>query len=166
MRIAFDLDDTLIPSHPDLFAVERPRGLLGRLFAAEHFRHGTGELLGALARHGCDLWVYTTSLRSPRYIRALFRCYGVRLGGAINSETHWAWLRRQPPSHHCSKYPPAFGIDLLVDDSAGVWQEGQQFRFNVLRVAPSDGDWAARVLAEVNRGRAAPVVLAPPGDAR
>src|SRR6266540_1663491 len=98
MRIAFDLDDTLIPSRPDLFAVEKPRGLLGRLFAQEHLRHGTAD------------------------------------------------LRR------CSKYPPAFGIDLLVDDSEGVWLEGQQFRFNVVHVLPSDVAWAEKVLAAV-KGR-------------
>jgi hypothetical protein len=151
MRIAFDLDDTLIPSRPDSFAVEKPRGLLGRLFAQEHLRHGTAELFRCLARQGCDLWVYTTSLRSPRSIRALFRWYGVRLGGAINQEVHWDWLRRQPDALRCSKYPPAFGIDLLVDDSEGVWLEGQQFRFNVVHVLPADVAWAEKVLAAVNR---------------
>jgi hypothetical protein len=153
MRIAFDLDDTMIPSHSELFAVEKPRGLLGRLFAQEHLRHGTAELLRSLTRQGCDLWVYTTSLRSPRAIRALFRWYGVRLGGAINQEVHWDWLRRQPDDlRRCSKYPPAFGIDLLVDDSEGVWLEGQQYRFQVVHVLPSDVAWTEKVLAAV-KGR-------------
>jgi hypothetical protein len=65
MRIAFDLDDTLIPSHPLAFAVERPRGFLGRLFATEHLRHGAIDLLHALRRRDCDVWVSTTSLRRP-----------------------------------------------------------------------------------------------------
>jgi hypothetical protein len=162
MRIAFDLDDTLIPSDPSVFAVERPRGLFGRLFAAEHLRHGAIDLLHALRRHGCDVWVYTTSLRRPGYISRLFRCYGVRLGGAINQETHWAWLKRQPSQHHCSKYPPAFGIDLLVDDSEGVLMEGRQFRFDVVHVLPSDADWTHKVVAAVNRRMTLPLVLQAP----
>src|SRR5260370_42028585 len=124
MRIAFDLDDTLIPSRAEAFAVERPRGFLGRLLAAEHLRQGTTDLLHSLRRHRCELWVYTTSLRTPGYIRRLFRCYGVRLGGAINQDLHWRWLERQPPEYRCSKYPPAFGIDLLGDDSQGVLMGG------------------------------------------
>ena len=45
----------------------------------------------------------------------------------------------------CSKYPPAFGIDLLVDDSAGVEIEGRRFGFSVVRVAPDDVDWVVKV---------------------
>jgi hypothetical protein len=163
MRIAFDLDDTLIPGCPDLFPVERPLHFLGRLFAQEPLRQGTAELMRSLVRHGCEVWVYTTSLRRPRYIRSLFRCYGIRLGGAINANLHWTWLQRQPSSLRCSKYPPAFGIDLLVDDSEGVWMEGQQFRFRVVHVLPSDADWQAKVLAEVNRDRTEPIVLSAQG---
>ena len=159
MRIAFDLDDTLIPSHPDLFPVERPRRFLGRLFASEWLRHGAIDLMYTLMRHRCDLWVYTTSLRSPRYIKNLFRCYGVRLGGAINQNVHWEWLERQPPAHRCSKYPPAFGIDLLIDDSEGVCMEGQQFRFRVLHVRPDDPNWVQAVVTEVNKTLSSPLVF-------
>src|SRR5262245_33690963 len=159
MRIAFDLDDTLIPSTRDLFPVERPRGYLGRLFAAEGLRFGTRGLLDVLARARFDLWVYTSSLRAPHYIRRLFRCYGIRLGGAINSDGHWRWLEQQPPARRCSKYPPAFGIDLLIDDSEGVWMEGQTHGFKVLRLRPDDADWTRTVLSEVNTHFATALVL-------
>jgi hypothetical protein len=159
MRIAFDLDDTLIPSSPDLFPVERPRGILGRLFAPEALRRGAPALMQALVSHHCDVWVYTTSSRSQRYIKALFRWYGIRLGGAINQDIHWEWLKRQQPAGRCSKYPPAFGIDLLIDDSEGVRMEGQQFGFRVVRVRPDDPDWVQAVVAEVNRS--VPSLLVP-----
>jgi hypothetical protein len=55
---------------------------------------------------------------------------------------------RQGPS----KYPPAFGIDLHVDDSEGVAEEGRRHRFAVVVVSPRDPDWAARVLAAVGGG--------------
>ena len=151
MRIAFDLDDTLIPSTPDRFPVERPRSWLGRLFASESLRLGAPALLRGLAMRGCELWVYTTSLRQPRYIRRLFRWYGVRLGGAINQEVHHEWYRRQTGSLRCSKYPPAFGISLLVDDLEGVREEGEQFNFRVLVVRPDDLNWAEKVTAAVGK---------------
>jgi hypothetical protein len=49
-----------------------------------------------------------------------------------------------------SKYPPAFGIHLHVDDSVGVAMEGQDHQFAVVVVSPEDPDWAARVLAAVD----------------
>ena len=48
MRIAFDIDDTLIPSSRDMFAVEEPSGLFRRWLARERFRVGAGRLLRAL----------------------------------------------------------------------------------------------------------------------
>ena len=50
-----------------------------------------------------------------------------------------------------SKYPPAFGIDLHVDDSEGVAEEGKLHRFEVVVVSPYDEDWVARVLKAIQR---------------
>jgi hypothetical protein len=150
MRIAFDLDDTLIPSRHDLFAVERPKGFLGRLFAPELLRAGTSDLLRVLAAKGCDLCVYTTSLRSPGHIRRLFHCYGAWLREIVNGDRHWKWLERQDVRYRCSKYPPAFGIDLLVDDSEGVQMEAKQFGFRMVLVRPEDDDWAEIVLRAID----------------
>jgi hypothetical protein len=49
-----------------------------------------------------------------------------------------------------SKFPPAFGIDLHIDDSAGVAMEGADHRFPVLVIAPQDSGWVERVLTEVD----------------
>src|SRR5262245_38810912 len=128
MRIAFDLDDTLIPCGHS-FPVERPT-LLARLFGAEPLRLGAVELLKELRQRGDEVWVYTTSLRSPWTVRCQFFAYGVRLGGVVNSDRHVHQLSRGWPNHRdVSKYPPAFGIHLLVDDLEGVALEGRRFGF-------------------------------------
>jgi hypothetical protein len=151
MRIAFDLDDTLIPCAHD-FPVEKPT-LRARLLSAEPLRRGAVALLRELRVGGCELWVYTTSLRNPFAVRLQFWAYGIRLRGVVNHDRHVRHLRgRYPDPRECSKYPPAFGVDLLVDDSEGVRLEGQRYRFRVLWVHPRDADWAAKVRAEV-RGR-------------
>jgi hypothetical protein len=73
------------------------------------------------------------------------------LGGVVNQHLHERIVGRQGPS----KYPPAFGIDLHVDDSAGVWEEGQRHHFSVVVVSPEDPDWASQVLeAALRRLRA------------
>lgn len=158
MRIAFDLDDTLIPTYPDSFPVEEPRSWWGKWLAKEPFRLGSRALLQALSRR-CELWVYTSSLRSPFYIHLLFRCYGARLTRAINYEVHCQWLRKQPRHLHCSKYPPEYGIDLLIDDSEGVKMEGDRLGFRVLHLRPDEENWTGRILEEVNTRLSVPIVL-------
>jgi len=152
MRIAFDLDDTLIPcSFP--FPVERPT-FTARLLGAEPLRRGAVALLKQLRRQGCEVWVYTTSQRRPFSVRLQFWAYGARLGGVVNSDCHVRRLSNGwPDSRSVSKYPPAFGIDLLVDDLEGVILEGKRFGFSVLRVDPQDEGWADLVRAAVERRR-------------
>ena len=45
----------------------------------------------------------------------------------------------------CTKHPPSFGIDLLIDDSEGVRIEGERHDFRVLVVAPEDVQWTEKV---------------------
>ena len=153
VRVAFDLDGTLIPVGRQ-FQTEPPaRRVLGVL-ANERLRAGAGSLLRELVAEGHEVWVYTTSLRPEWQIRLLFRAYGVRLSGVVNQGVHDEW-HGQGGGMSPSKFPPAFGIDLLVDDSCGVAAEGQEHGFHVLVVSPSDESWAneVRTACRGNGGR-------------
>jgi hypothetical protein len=149
MRIAFDIDNTLIPQR-DEFPVEPsvPFPLL-RIWFRESLREGTRRLLRELRARGCDIWLYTTSGRESSYLRSWFLLLGVPLGGVVNYHRHEA-LMRAGRCPNCSKYPPAFGIDLLVDDSDGVVLEGRQHGFDVLLINPEDQNWEDRVLAAID----------------
>jgi hypothetical protein len=152
VRISFDVDDTLVcaPSVP----TEEVVPWWWRWRYPEPLRRGTRDLMRELLRRKCQLWIYTTSYRSPRYLRGWFWSFGVPIYGVVNQHRHDHVVRsggygRYPPS----KYPPAFGIDLHVDDSEGVAEEGRQFKFRVVVVSPGDPDWASKVLAAVDRRR-------------
>jgi hypothetical protein len=150
MRIAFDLDQTQIP-YGDEFAVERPPRFLAPFFK-EPLRQGAVPLLRQLQAGGCDLWIYTTSARSPSYLRLWLLLLGIRLGGVVNCYRHDRESRSQPYRFApCVKYPPAFGIDLLVDDSVAVANEGRRYGFEVLCIDPADSDWVETVLGMVRR---------------
>lgn len=64
----------------------------------------------------------------------------------VNQDAHDRHLRRSPQDRPPSKNPAAFGIGLHVDDSDGVWMEGEQHGFQVVVVTPDDRDWTAKVL--------------------
>jgi hypothetical protein len=143
VRISFDVDDTLVcdPSVPVELFVPRWK----RLWYPERLRQGTRDLMRALLDRRHEIWIYTTSYRSPFYVRGWFRSFRIPISSVVNQDRHERIIGRRGPS----KYPPAFGINLHVDDSAGVAEEGRRHGFDVVVVAPGDLDWAARVLEEV-----------------
>lgn len=145
MRIAFDLDDTLLPTGAR-FATEAPDGpWIFRPFAPERMRVGAGALLRELRAQGHRLWVYTSSARTPATIHLLFLASGVRLEGVVNLDRHEAMVQRL--GHRRLKCPRAFGIDVLVDDSVAVAREAERHGDRVLRVAPDDPAWAEPIRA-------------------
>lgn len=150
LRIAFDLDGTLVPDGRRLEpGLERPSIPVQWIFR-ERLRAGTPALLRDLHREGHELWIYTTSLRSETYIRWWFRMAGAPIRGVVNHDRHrWrisALGLGRPPSKH----PPSFGIDLLIDDSAGVAAEGREHGFHVVEIDPRDADWASNVRVAVS----------------
>lgn len=147
MRISFDVDDTLVCG-PGV-TTEQHVAHWRRWRYREPIRLGTKSLMAELIRRDCQLWIYTTSYRSPRYLRGWFRSFGVPISGVVNQDRHERVVGRRGPS----KYPPAFGIDLHVDDSEGVGLEGRRHGFAVVVVSPDDPEWAARVLAAVDARR-------------
>jgi hypothetical protein len=131
MKIAFDLDGTLVPRPGSSMRVER-LGLFSKTISREEIRAGTPPLLNGLRKRGHEVWLYTTSFRSPARLRMWFASFGVRLEGIVNQARHQRVLSDRNIT--CSKYPPAFGVDLLVDDAEGVVLEGQRLGFSVLRI--------------------------------
>lgn len=144
LNVSFDIDDTLVcgadtPSEPFVPFWARRR-------YPEPVRAGTRALLKALIERRCRLWVYTSSRRPPRYLRGWFRSAGIALAGAVNLCEHEQVIGCRGPS----KLPPAFGIDLHVDDSPGVQIEGIEHGFRVVHVAPHERDWTIKVLRAVD----------------
>jgi hypothetical protein len=154
MRISFDVDDTLV-LHGLNTPQERGRfpAFIHRWFG-EPLRRGTCSLVNELRQRGCSIWIYTTSGRTPFNIRLWMFLHGIRVDGVINDERHRRELAGRKFSRPPSKYPPAFGIDLHVDDSEGVLMEGQEHGFRVVIVSPNDEHWTDKVLEAVSHGLA------------
>lgn len=151
LRISFDLDDTLtshcrkVPMESGWFPDFVHRWL------GEPLRDGTTRLIRELRRRGCSIWIYTSSGRSPFHIRRWLLLHGIRVDGIVNSSLHYLASRKHRLPLTPSKFPPAFGIDLHVDDSEGVRMEGEKLGFRVLVIDPYDTHWVEKVLAAVTR---------------
>jgi hypothetical protein len=155
IRISFDVDDTLA-CQPHHAAAEHSRlPAMVHRWLGEPLRTGTRRLTRELRRQGCSIWVYTSSGRTPSYIRRWLLLYGVHVDGIVNSVRHSHALTVHGFANAPSKFPPAFGIDLHVDDSEGVRIEGNDYGFRVVVVRPDDENWAQRVIDAVAEIRGA-----------
>jgi hypothetical protein len=148
MRIAFDLDGTLIRCGYDFPTISRLPNSVANFCGLEPIREGSIELMQFFQQQGEEVWIYTTSYRSTACIRFLFLLHGIKLKGVVNQVVHDKQLKRLPNVPRCSKYPPAFDIDLLIDDQKGVLLEAQKHGFKVFWVKPHDKNWAEQVKAE------------------
>jgi len=141
MRIAFDLDNTLIRNVYH-FPLEKPtRRFWAKLLRFEPLRQGIIEIVNFYRQYNCEIWVYTTSFRSSFYIRQIFWLYGIRLDGVVNQAIH-----NQKVNIRVTKYPPQFGIDVLIDDSEGVAMEGKKHHFEVIVIAPDNERWVEKLI--------------------
>jgi len=74
----------------------------------------------------------------------MFYTYGIRLDKVINLSVHDRMLRNKHSKP--SKYPPAFGIDLHIDNAEGVALEGQRHNFRTIIIRHDNIQWTEDIL--------------------
>ena len=150
MRVSFDLDDTLI------FKTVQGRTdaslpALKRSYSEERLREGTRGLMHALAKRGCEIWIYSNSFRGKKELFQWFENCGLPVREIVNQQMHD--LKRTEmgsQSLRPAKFPPWFEIDVHIDDSAELEEDARSHGFKVIRVAPDDVNWVSTVLAAID----------------
>ena len=161
MRISFDLDEVLFVD-PNYYETEKALSFpLNRIFP-ERLRKGTVWLIHKLQEEGFEVWVYTSSFRSERYIRSLFRQYGVAFDQIVNAPRHLKEVQRTRARLLPQKVPTFYHIDLHVDDEDVIHRYGREMGFKTLKVCDPDPEWARKVLDAARQLRAAKEKPTPP----
>ena len=150
MIVSFDLDDTLFVS-PDNFKTEPELPFPFNKIYKERLRFGTVELLRYIRQCGIQLWIYTTSFRSEKYIRGLFKHYGIKLDFIVNGARHAREVQGNKAEAMPSKYPGKYRIDLHVDDDISVAQNGRTYGFKVHIIGPQDDEWVDKLKAKIDK---------------
>ena len=152
MRISLDLDNVLFVS-PGQCETEPPRRFpVNRLFP-ELLRMGTVDLVHTLQDQGFEVWLYTTSFRADVYIRTLFRHYGVRFDGIVNTGRHVTGGKRRSGEPLTQEKPPLSRISLHVGDAGSVPPEARTSFFQAVDVSGQDDQWTQKIIAEAARIR-------------
>lgn len=152
MRVSFDLDEVLFVS-PRTHKTE-PELLfpLNKLYK-ERLRLGTPELIHRLQQDNVEVWVYTSSFRSEKYIKGLFRLYGVKFDGIVNGERHLREVQSRSRETLPQKLPNRYKISLHIDDEAIVASYGKAYGFDVFQLDAEDDDWKEKILERVEKIR-------------
>ena len=145
MRVSFDLDEVLFVS-PRTHKTEPELPFPLRLIYKERLRLGTPELLRSLQELGYEVWIYTSSFRTEKYIRRLFRCYGVRLDGIVNGERHLREVQRDNKTTLPQKLPNCYRISLHVDDESVVCSWGREYGYEAYQLNAEDDEWKDKII--------------------
>lgn len=144
MIVSFDLDDTLFVN-PNIFKVEKALKFPYSIIYRERLRLGTIELLSKIKKHKIDLWIYTTSFRSERYIKSLFKHYGIKIDNIINGERHNKEVQKNKKDIMPLKYPSKYRIDLHIDDDISVVKSGDIYGFKVYWLKDNSTNWVENI---------------------
>ncbi|MEM6298453.1 MAG: hypothetical protein AAF740_07180, partial [Bacteroidota bacterium] len=112
----------------------------------ECLRQGTRKLFLDLKSAGQEVWVYTFSFRTCEEIKCLFDKYDIKLDGIINYRVHKKRIEAfNEEVKWLKKYPPAFDIDVLIDDLLEIKNDGDRYGFKVILLDEKDTDWVKTI---------------------
>ena len=146
IRVSFDLDEVLFVS-PNTHKTEQKLLFPLNMIFKERLRLGTPSLIKELQELGYEVWVYTSSFRSERYIRTLFLFYGVKFDGIVNGTRHLKEVLRDSTQILPQKVPSRYRIALHVDDETVICSYGREFGFEAFQLDGPDDEWKEKVIA-------------------
>lgn len=152
MRVSFDLDEVLFVN-PKTHKTEKELSFPFRHFYKERLRLGTPDLIHSLQSMGFEVWIYTSSFRSERYIKALFRHYGICFDGVINGTRHLKEVQRGRSQILPQKVPNKYRISLHIDDESVICSYGREFGFDTYQLDADDDDWKEKVIFKAEEVR-------------
>ena len=152
MRVSFDLDEVLFVS-PNTHKTEQKLLFPLNMIFKERLRLGTPSLIKELQELGYEVWVYTSSFRSERYIRTLFLLYGVKFDGIVNGNRHLNEVQKNSSTILPQKIPSRYRISLLVDDEEVICSWGREYGFDTYKLEAQDDDWKDKIIARAGEIR-------------
>ena len=142
------MDEVLFVS-PLTHKTEPPLRFPFNLIYKERLRLGTPELINELQSLGYEVWVYTSSFRTERYIKGLFKHYKVHFDGIINAQRHLKEVQRDNKMILPQKLPSRYRISLHIDDENVVCNMGPQYGFKTYQLDAEDDEWKDKIIKRV-----------------
>lgn len=118
MRISFDLDKTLFVD-PESTPVEPELQFPYNKIYKDRLRLGAADFLRELSNSTVELWLYTASNKSERYIRSYFKHYDVKIDRLIFIQ------------NESDLSPANTSTDIHVNDKMTVYHNDESFVYDI-----------------------------------
>lgn len=148
IKVSFDLDEVLFVS-PQTHKTEPALKFPFNKIYIERLRLGTPELINELQKMGIEVWVYTSSYRTEKYIKRLFRHYHVKFDEIVNAQRHLKEVQAGHKETLPQKLPNRYRISLHIDDEEVVASYGKAYGFKVYQLEAQDDDWREKIIERV-----------------
>lgn len=152
IRVSFDLDEVLFVN-PKTHKTEPELPFPLKNIYKERLRLGTPDLINSLQKMGYEVWIYTSSFRSERYIKGLFRHYGVKFDGIVNGTRHLKEVQKGRSQILPQKVPNRYRISLHVDDESVICSYAREFGFDAYQLDAQDDDWKDKIIEKAKEVR-------------
>lgn len=149
MIVSFNLDGILFID-PAVTEAEKPLGFPNRRFNKDRLRLGTVNLLSNIQNSGIGIWIYTTSNRSEKYVKSLFKKYGILIDSVVNLQRHQKEVQVNHAQVLPLVYPPRYRITLHVDNDPDIIKSGKAHGFKVYEVSENE-NWQTDLWEYIKR---------------
>lgn len=157
--MSFDLDEVLFVA-PSTHKTEPELKFPFNKIYKERLRYGAPELIHKMQADGVEVWVYTSSFRTEKYIQGLFRHYGICFDGIVNGQRHLKEVQQNRKETLPQKLPNRYHISLHIDDESIVCSYGKEYGFDVFQLDAEDDEWKEKILERVEKIRKKQAALA------
>lgn len=143
-RVSFDLDEVLIAG--DKYPEEDAPSFPWSKIAKERLRKGAPALIHALANRGFDVWVYTSSYKSEKYIQAVFKGYKVCPAGIINGVSHKKKQKGALTGQVKEAMDRKYKMTLHIDEGHVLYIDKSTADYDYFSLECDNSNWASKVI--------------------
>ena len=156
-RVALDLDEVIFRTEDDA-PLERPLPFPWNRMYRERMRLGVPALFHYLAKHGYDIWLYSSNFYSTDYIRNYFRHYHVKIDGVMTAIGKQAKAAGETGKKIEKMITGKYRRTVHIDNNLVLQISGGTKEFREIALAGPAADWSPQVMdaiGELERADAA-----------
>ncbi|MCF0134118.1 MAG: ParB N-terminal domain-containing protein [Blautia sp.] len=144
MCVSFDLDEVLLTDGKRVPAEDEP--LPVRLLQKKTLRKNCCALVRALQKAGFDVWIYTDSHHSEKYIRALFGHHHAKVSGIINcikKNNYYNEIR--------DLFRTKYKYSLHIDNEGIIWVNTETKEYDIIEIQDQKEGWAKEAITHIRK---------------
>lgn len=147
-RAAFDLDEVLLAS--DTYPKEDAPAFPYSNCKRDVLRKGAPALIHELHNRGYDVWIYTASYKSAKYIQSLFKGYGICPDGIVNGLTRKNRKQTKLPDSVKAAMDRKYTTTIHIDTGHILYVDKVTKEYEYVSLENDAHNWASKTVRAID----------------